>query len=136
MGNVLPPPRVTGCVEWCCLGLWCFWGCLGAGGCCDRRQASRPQRHSAANGAPERAISDGSRARATRRSAPRTSSSGGSGGGRKKNKNEGSLPAPGKSAFVKAVVGKGLPQFIDSIPSLHTKGVRQRLGARTHTSAQ
>jgi len=39
----------------------------------------------------------------------------------------GSLPAAGKSAFVEAVVGKRLPRFIVSIPSLHTKGVPQRL---------
>ena len=44
-----------------------------------------------------------------------------------KNRVVGSLPAPGKSALLKAVVGKRLPHFIVSIPSLHTKGVRQRL---------
>ena len=38
----------------------------------------------------------------------------------------GSLPPAGKSALVKAVVGKRLPHIIISIPSSRTKGVRQR----------
>ena len=36
------------------------------------------------------------------------------------------MAAAKKSAFVEAVVGKRLPLSLISIPSLHTKGVRQR----------
>ena len=45
----------------------------------------------------------------------------------KKNSVVGSLPPAGKSALLKAVVGKRLPRFLISIPSLHTLEVRQRL---------
>ena len=77
-------------------------------------------------GAPERAISDGSRARATRRSAPQRSEDLQQRWRPLPNMVVGSLPAAGKSAFVEAVVGKRLPHFIVSILSLHAKGVRQR----------
>ena len=107
----------------------CVWGCLGAGGSGDgvfTRQASRataPQRRQRGLRSAQFPTARG-RARlvAALRGAPRTSDSDGGrffmGGGQP--------AAAGNSAVVEAVVGKRLPLSLVSIPSLHTKGVRQR----------
>ena len=129
------PPRVTGCVVRSLPWSRASGAASAPGAAATACLHDKLRGHSATappTGAPERAISDGSRARAIRRSAPQRSED---------------LPqrwrpqklfapewaaslAAGKSAFVEAVVGKRLPHFIVSIPSLHTKGVRQRFERR------
>ena len=132
IGNVLPPRRCWRAVVGC-LGRHLRLGQ-------PRRRGQRRRRvyttsfagHSATapTGAPERAISDGSRARAIRRSAPQRSEDLRQRWRPLFTDVVGSLPPAGKSAFVEAVVGKRLPLSLISIPSSHPKGVRQRFERR------